>query len=1069
MKKNNKYILLMVMLWMALADVWAQQPTMVTVSGTVYEKGGLKEPLPNVAVVGRNPKTKEPYKNCTAITNLDGKFAIKVPLNSELLFKFISFESTTYQVKIGISDVTIYMKEVVNELDETVIVGYQKKSKASVAASVTVVNADELAQTPVSNVMNLLQGRVAGLDIQMNNGLPGASGQINMRGVSDISVVGNETDGWDLAATQPLFVIDGIPQTDVSDYDAQGLISGTGVSPIASLPFEDIANIQILKDAAATSLYGSAGAYGVILIETKRGNSEKPQITYSGNFTVSTPPRLRDIAVGNMERLLRMNQILENDTSRYNGYYDIMFMPSISDSLNPYWNNHTDWQDQFYRVTYNHSHNLSFMGGNSVFNYKINGNYYTEQGIVKNTDFNRYALTANMFYSPNERFSIGADIKLGFTTNSTGSGNAVSQSGVAKGATASSLLPPPSMYTASMAALQVFGVSKENIASNYSAALNMKYMLPYNIRWEGTFNYKYSSGETEEFTPAILADNNYQSLVKNVSSDNYSWYARTFLGRSFDLKYVRLGLTVGVEYDAKRKTGNTIEFIGLPNDYILGPVGHGRSKGTTKVSESQNTFSMMLNPDFAVISGAAGDKYVFTPSLRPELSSVYGTKTKWDFNPSLAVRWNIYKEPFMKRLEFINKMAIRASWGQVVKYKATRYDVWGTYDIKPDNTYGGESYIPIDFKTLPNAQLDPITTTSWNLGYELGLFNNRISLDVDAYYRQIDNQLSTIATPDHSGFEEMKSTETSLVNYGLEFSLTGRPLPLQSDWDLTCNLNFAINRDVITKLPNEARQILNQKANIANKLGMNTTSLLMYINKGVYATDADVPVDPATGKRLRVGGNDTQDAYFKAGDPIWVDMNGDYIIDENDKVIAGNIRPKVTGGFWINLSYKNFSVHTNASFVLRRDIVNKVLADNLAAYTSPLKKEIKELREKAALVPIDSYNFWTKEDPYNAVYPNPFDYTHANVIKPFRDDQTLFIEDGSYFKINTVSLSYRFPKPWLDFFRLRSVVLKASVNNIYTFSGYSGISPESVNGLGRDNSGGYPNSRTWTVGVTIGL
>ena len=420
-------------------------------------------------------------------------------------------------------------------------------------------------------------------------------------------------------------------------------------------------------------------------------------------------------------------------------------------------------------------------------------------------------------------------------------------------------------------------------------------------------------------------------------------------------------------------------------------------------------------------------------------------------------------------IEFINKMAIRASWGQVVKYKATRYDVWGTYDIKPDNTYGGESYIPIDFKTLPNAQLDPITTTSWNLGYELGLFNNRISLDVDAYYRQIDNQLSTIATPDHSGFEEMKSTETSLVNYGLEFSLTGRPLPLQSDWDLTCNLNFAINRDVVTKLPNEARQILNQKANIANKLGMNTTSLLMYINKGVYATDADVPVDPATGKRLRVGGNDTQDAYFKAGDPIWVDMNGDYIIDEKDKVIAGNIRPKVTGGFWINLSYKNFSVHTNASFVLRRDIVNKVLADNLAAYTSPLKKKIDELREKAALVPIDSYNFWTKEDPYNAVYPNPFDYTHANVIKPFRDDQTLFIEDGSYFKINTVSLSYRFPKPWLDFFRLRSVVLKASVNNIYTFSGYSGISPESVNGLGRDNSGGYPNSRTWTVGVTIGL
>lgn len=1069
MKKINRYILLLIILLMAVTDSTAQQSATVTISGTVYEKGGLQEPLPSVSVVGRNPKTKQRY--AATITDLDGKFTIKVPLNSELYLKFVSFKSVTYPVKKESSNVSIYMEEIINELDETVIVGYQKRSKASITSAHTVIKAEELAETPVANVMNLLQGRVAGMDIQLNNGLPGASGQFNIRGISDISLVGNDADGWDLASAPPLFVIDGIPQSEVSDYDAQGLISGSGVSPIASIPFEDIDNIQILKDAAATSLYGSDGAYGVILIETKRGNSPKPQVTYSGNFTISTPPRLREIAAGNLERKLRMNQILENDTSSYNGFYDIMFMPSISDSLNPYWNNSTDWQDQFYRVTYNQSHNISFMGGDSQFNYKINGNYYTEKGIVKNTDFNRYALTANMGYSRN-KFSLGVDIKVGFTTNSTGSGNAVSQSGVAKSATASSLLPPPSLYSASTTALQVFGVDKENVASNYSATMNVKYRLPYDIRWEGVFNYKYGSTEVEEFTPDILSGDNYQALVTNKSSNSSELYARTFLNRSLDLKFVRVGLTAGLEYRSKKSTGNTIKYTDLPNNNILGPVGHGKSEGTSTASDKRNTFSIIFDPDFALKTSKTfevGDKYVFTPSLRPELSSVYGTKTKWNFNPSFGVRWNMHREGFMSHFKNVSTMAFRASWGRVVKYKASRYDVWGTYDIDPGNTYNGESYIPIDFAVLPNTKLDPITTTSWNIGHEMSLFNGRLRTEVDAYYRQVDNQLSSITLPDHSGFDKVISAETSLVNYGLEVSLTGRPLPTQSKWDLTCNINFAINRDVITKLPNDARQILNDKANVANRLGMNTTSMLLYINKGVYATDEDVPVDPATGRRLRVKHKNTEESYFKAGDPIWVDINGDYIIDEKDKVVAGDARPRVTGGWWVNLSYKNFSIHVNGSVVLRRDVINDVLANTFDAYTSPLKKTVASLRENAALAPIANYNFWTEDNRYNAVYPNPFDYIHAEVIDPFRTDQTLFLEDGSYFKLNTVSMSYRFPKPWLSFFRLRSVVLKASVNNIWTFSKYSGISPETVNGLGHDKSGGYPNSRTWTVGVTIGL
>lgn len=1023
---------------------------MVTISGTVYEKGGARETLVGLHIVGRDPKTKKTYAGSYAVTDKNGKFTIKAPLNAELYFTYVSFQPSTYQVKGAASDVVVYMEEEESMMNEVVVIGYQEKSRASVAGSVVKISTKDLTETPVANAIELLQGRVPGLDIQLNNGLPGAMGQITIRGISDISVVGNAEDGYDLNFSTPLFVVDGIPQTEVSTYDAQGLISGSGISPLSSIPFEDIDNIQILKDAAATSLYGSEGAYGVILIETKRGNSPTPQVSYSANFTVSTPPRLREVAVGNAERLLRMHQVLQYDTSRYHGHNEIMYMPSISDSLNPYWNNNTDWQGQFYRVTYNHSHNLRFSGGDDDFNYKINGNYYTEKGIIKSTNFDRYALGSIVEYRPNNRFRISIDTKLSMTANNTGSGNAVSQTGVAAGASASSLLPPPSLYSASVKALQVFSVKKSSSSTDYSVSANIGYRLPWDINWTGTFHYKYHGLERESFTPAILSDNNYQTETENVSENSSEIYLRTLAGRVINIYLIQLSLHAGIEYKNSKSTGNTVHVDGLPNDYVLGPVGHNLSSGTAKVSENKSTFSLIFTPSFNFLSPKFGNKYVFAPSLRPEISSIYGEKTKWLIHPSLGFRWNISQEPFMSRFTKVNAMSLRLSWGRTVKYSASRYAVWGSYDIDPDNLYDGEMYIPVNPDYLPSAHLDPVTSTSWNAGHEAQFFNGRFRSTVEVYYRQVDNQLSDIYLPDHTGFGKLRSAETSLVNYGLEVALSGRPLPKQSEWDLSCGLNFAINKDIVTKLPNEARQIVNRDAGVANRLGMNTTSMLMYINKGVYAFDEDVPVDPVTGRRLRVGNNSSADAYFKAGDPIWVDINGDYIIDENDRVVAGDARPRMTGGLYANLTYKGFSLHVSTNFVVRRDVVNQVLAAKFDAYRNPLLRTTNSLRSNAALAPIEKYNFWTETNRYNATYPNPFDYTHANVIRPFRRDQTLFMEDGSYFKIGSISMSYRLPKGLLARLGTRSASLKASVNNIWTFSGYSGITPESVTALGYD-------------------
>ena len=888
-----------------------------------------------------------------------------------------------------------------------------------------------------------------------------------MQGVGD-----GEDEQYILGSSAPLFVIDGIPQEDVGDYDANGLLSGSGVSPLSSLPFEDIEDITVLKDAAATAQYGSRGAYGVILIRTKRGNSAKPQIDFSMDMKVNIPPRLRDVLVGRAERMSRIDQILQNDTSRWNGYYDVNGNQALTDSLNPYYNNNTDWQGNYYRRTVNQTYNLSVKGGSTKFNYKINGNYYSEEGIITNTDFNRYGIRTNMGYAPTEKFNlyVGVNATLGIT--GSGSGNALQQTGVASGASASSLLPPPSIYSASNAALGALMVEQNTTSVSYDANINMNYQLPWNIRWNVTAGYTYNNTENEKFTPGMLNSN--QAQLYGLSKYSDRLYGRTSLSYSGSTGILKYGLTVTGEISSNRSNGNEIKQTGLVNDYLWGPLGYASSWAEAVTSEEDNTVSFNIAPTIGFKNLTGGkDKYVITPTIRPEANSAYGRGVKWVVNPGVSVRWNFDEEKFFKKLNWnwVDYSAIRALWGRVVKYKATKYDVWGNYLLGSD-TYNGNTVIPIDFENMPNNNIDPITTTQWNVGLDFGLWNNRLSFQGDWYYKQVDNQLSSIELADHNGFDKVPTTEVSLVNYGMELALVVRPFRPKSNWSMDIMTNFTINRDVMTKLPDEARMIINSKAEVVNKLGSNAMSNFLYVYKGVYATDADVPVDPATGLRLRVGGegvsSDNPNAYFKAGDPIWADLNGDYVIDEKDKAIVGNSQPRVIGGLSVNLRYKNLALFTSCSFTLRRDIVNQVLANNFASLNDPNIKGGDGMYKNAALTPISAYDFWTPTNTH-ADYPNPYDYQHSSVIKPFRADQTLFLEDGSYFKINAITLSYTLPKKWTNFIRIRHASIRMSLNNLYTFTKYSGINPENVSSIGWDQSGGYPNARTFSMGLTIGL
>ena len=440
--------------------------------GQVSATGTIKDETGN-PIIGAT-LTLLSTSNQIAASNSSGEFSISVPEGSVVLVRSLGYESKRFTVKQGQVTYQIVLSEAVSAIEETVVVGYQARDKTTLTGSAIVITADDIKDVPSANFTDLLQGKVAGLNIQLNNGTPGMRGNIALRGISNINIQGSGDDAF-LTPTSPLFVIDGVPMDENNNYEYGFQTAGPGISPLSLIPVEDIESITTLKDAQATALYGSRGAYGVILVTTKRGSSKIPIVSYTSNFFVNTPPMLRSVIGGVGERRLRIDQILNNDTTYHSALRLINATPILADSLNAYYNNSTDWQSYFYRSTFNQTHNVNISGGDQQFNYKISPSYYNEKGIVENTGFTRYAMMMNMQYMPSMKFKMNAYMNTSLGKNSTGSGNAFGQSGLATSANTSSLLPPPSLFSGSIGALTALEMLNDNKTGNISSQLELQW------------------------------------------------------------------------------------------------------------------------------------------------------------------------------------------------------------------------------------------------------------------------------------------------------------------------------------------------------------------------------------------------------------------------------------------------------------------------------------------------------------------------------------------------------------------------------------------------------------------
>lgn len=1015
----------------------------------VVLKGVVRDAVTNEPLVGVSILTGTPAK-AVGVTNGSGAFSVSVAPDALMIFRYMGFSD--YKLKLKDKrDVVIRLVVNENKLNETVVIGYQKKTRELSTGSSTLVSGKEVQDVPVSNVEQLLQGRVAGLNIQNNTGAPGGRGTIQIRGLSNITVSGSGNDAF-LSPTSPLYVIDGVPIEADANFEYGYQSAGPGVSPLSLIPPEDIESLEILKDAQATALYGSRGAYGVILITTRRGSSAVPLVRYTGNFFVNTPPQLRTTIGGKDERSLRIAEIFASGNR--DDINKISTTPFLSDSLNPYYKNSTDWQGIFYRTTYNQTHNVNVSGGDPKFNYKVDMGYYHENGVMRNTGFDRYSLNTNMLYQPNPKFRVFTTLSTQVGKRNKGDGNGLTQNGVANNATASSLLPGPSFYQSSAGVLSSLNTQNDNKTANVRASVDVNYQFVKGLNASSTVSYDYASNTEDRFTPAAAHGDFSQVYAYN--DRKFTLYNRNMLSYFYTINNNHNFFISGFnEIYNKGFQGQVIQQEKTPNNQYKGPLGFdgwaSRGGGMLDNYAKQHVASFA-----GTFSYNYKQKYVLEGSYRLDGTSSSGFSDPYSKNPSIAARWNFNKEAFFANSKWLSYGSLRGSWGQNIVPNGDIFSIYGTFD--PRGIYNANPRLGIRFGQLPNTSLKPTTTTQWNGGFEGGFFDSRIEVIFDAYYKTVKNLLRTKDVSDMTGFDNITTNETSLIDYGYEMTVTFRPLPRTSAVQWTISLNGAFNKDILTHLPDNAKALI-QYDNasgqyILYRVGRNSLTNYLFKTQGVYASDADVPVDPATGLRYRTSGG----TYFKGGDPIWQDVDGNYIMTNDDYTAAGNSQPLFTGGLQSYVNWKSFSVNINTSFTLIRSILNNALAQRMQYLGNPY--------DPKTVVDFSGVDYWKKYGS-TAKYPNPFDYSRAGQINPYRYEQTLTEEDGSYFKINTVTLAYLLNRKFTNRYGINSVRLYLTANNLITFSRYSGPNPENVSALGRDQSGGYPVARSWNFGLNI--
>lgn len=1006
------------------------------------------------ALIGVSVQVKERPQVGT-ITDFEGRYSLQARSNETIVFSYIGFKSQ--EVKASKTVVNVELEEDSEILDEVVVVGYGTMKRSDLTGSVVSVGEDEIKQSIVTSLDQALQSKAAGVSVTQNSGTPGGGISVSIRGINSLN--GNE----------PLYVIDGVAISGNNDSNS---------SVLSSINPSDVVSMEILKDASATAIYGSRASNGVVLITTKQGQAGKTRITYEGYYGLQQLPK----KLGVMN--LREYAEYQNLRAEVIGFGERAEFADIS-----LLGEGTDWQGEIFQNASMHNHQLNISGGNDNVKYSLSAGYLQQEGIAIGSDFERFSARVNMDNKITKWLSTGLRASVAQTTqnNTIDSGNIIR--------TAIEQLPdtparnPDGSWGAQ--AENMYGtyfsnpVAEALMRENYNRGLQMYVDFFADVTlWKGLVfraeyagNYYYSN--TYQYTPSYDYGHYVQSSTGSRGANNGSnWTLKTYL--TYNGTFGKHNISVMAGHEAQENSYETL--YASRDNYLFNTIHELNMGDSSTAKNSSGRGSSAIESYYGRLNYGYDDRYLATFTVRGDGSSSFGPANRWGVFPSMALAWKINNEKFLKNVKWLNNLKLRLGWGLVGNQSASSY-AYGVTMASAASIWGTGFYAG----NYPNDKLKWEETKAWNAGIDLNLFDNRVEFIFDTYLKNTDNLLMQASLPSYvSGIINSPWVNAgAMENKGAEFTLNTVNIS-KKDFTWRTGITISFNKNKITKLYTETAglsgTIDGAQTLTYSTVGQPVGQYYGYKVIGMFKEESDFYQRDAdgnflldkNGNRLPVALPENQHI---AKDEVWVgdyifeDLNGDGVIDEQDRTYLGNPEPKFSYGFNNTFTYKGFDMNIFINGVYGNKLVNLFRQD----FTNPMRNS-NLLKEVTGIAHVELIDPAQPEEIWNVHVSNPESATVQRLNTADGNDNnrmsSRFVEDGSYLRIKNISLGYTFPQKWTRKWHIENLRVYLNIQNAFTFTKYKGYDPEvgayNYNVLLRGvDYARYPSQRIYTVGLNL--
>ena len=957
-----------------------------TVSSTKNISGVVKDET-GEPVIGANVVVKGTTNG--TVTDMNGRYSLEVPEGGVLQISYIGYN--TQEVKVGSGDVVnVSLREDSEALDEVVVIGYGTVKKSDLTGAVGSVQMKDVSQVGITSADRALQGQIAGVQVNARTGQPGESMMIRVRGSNSLAG-GNE----------PLYVIDGMPVEKMN----------SDINP------EDILSMEVLKDASSTAIYGSRGANGVVMITTKRGRTGDTVLEYNGYVGVSSLRKKLDL-LGKDDYIAMVNEVSQNDG---NG---IAITPEQAAMLP-----NNDWQDLAYQTALTHSHQVSVSGGTDKTKLYSSLNYMNQEGIIKGSDYNRFALRINGDQKLARNLSLNASIAYSYGTQNTANSNADGWGAIAY--TAMVMAPIQEIRDADGKYTNFSGTpwggtnpvgmaelyKNKTVNSRLLANMSLIYEIIDGLTFRVNAGAEVNAGSSDRYIPiGLSAGGKLDGDASKSKSNYYTIINENIL--TYDKRFNKnhaLNLMGGVTFQTYQYNDLGGSGTGFLRDvYETNNLGVASTPGTPSSGYSDYRMASFLGrANYNLM-----ERYLLTVTARYDGSSKFSKNHKFAFFPSAALAWRLSEENFMQDIDWLSNLKLRASIGQTGNQSISPYQTFARLGTSGP-IFGDGKDIGFGLSSMANDDLKWETTTQTDIGVDFGFFSNRLNIGFDYYWKQTRDLLYNATLPPSSGYSSMLRNLGRIDNKGFEISINTINMKGKVNW--TTNLNITSNRSIVKDLGSDVygNKIQRIDAPIGGGnwfplfVGKAPFQLYGYEIEGIYQTDEEA----------RLNGEATK----KAGDYRYKDTDGKAGITTGDKTIIANTQPKFTFGLTNIINWNNFELSFLLIGSVGGDIVNEFNKSitNIGG-TWNIRKDVWE-------------NHWTPENP-NAKYARASVATKDYLA--FGDPSSVWVENGSYLRFKDIKLAYTLPSQWFAGSRKPNISVYLSGQNLITITSYSHYDPE---------------------------